>query len=194
MGTARRWRPLALLLIFTIVAPAQVRRSIGKTSASGVTLRKRSNVNPLIAGAGTAELAWAGLYSFRQASWSAPASLHVTPAHTGFWSRTELGLASDTHTLSVTGTHVLVEREHFDIAVAPQATFFVRDGSGTRLGALAVVRYDHRDHTVSAILNWTAATRASRGNPEHLANFGLGYGWKRGRWSPHVNLVREVAT
>lgn len=195
---AKKLRPVALLLLIAILAPAQVRRPrlrrIGKNSASGVSLRKRTSIDSLIAEGGTMEIDWASLYSFSNQSWSQPMSMRATPGISGFWGRTELGLSTDTHTATFTGTTMLVQSDHFDVAVAPQATFFLRDSAGARLGGLAIVRYDQGSHSLSATLNWTAATHPQDGNPHQLADFGLGYTWRRGRWSPHVNVVREVAT
>lgn len=54
--------------------------------------------------------------------------------------------------------------ERFSLAVAPQATFFVRDGKGARLGATLLGVYSFGRNTAIANLTWTSATSSSATN------------------------------
>ncbi len=54
--------------------------------------------------------------------------------------------------------------EQFSLAVAPQATFFVRDGKGARLGATLLGAYSFGRNTAVANFTWTSATSSSATN------------------------------
>ena len=54
--------------------------------------------------------------------------------------------------------------ERFSLAVAPQATFFVRDGKGARLGATLLAAYGFGRNTAVANFTWTSATSSSPTN------------------------------
>jgi hypothetical protein len=97
-------------------------------------------------------------------------------------------------------TSVLFDGEKLDIAIAPQATFFLRDESGARLGATAIARYDVGRNSIGATATWTAATSPSPNNPSGTWDFGGGAGRRLaaqgvlGRFTPHVNAVLEKST
>ena len=97
-------------------------------------------------------------------------------------------------------TSVLHDGEKLDFAIAPQATFFLRDEHGARLGATAIVRYDVGRNSLGATASWSAATSPSPNNPSGTWDFGGGFGRRLaaqgalGHLTPHVNIVAEKST
>jgi hypothetical protein len=182
--------------------------------ASAVTLRKRLHVNDLITQPGTVELDWGTLYSYATGSFTFPSALKFTPlGNSLFWGRTEYSvafnsLASTVDTgvrltqfsdrLTFAATSVVFDSPHFDIALAPQVTAFLRDDSGTRLGATAIGRYDAGGNSIGISLSWTAASSATDTNPAGVWDFGGGYSRRLGsvfsRFTPHLNAVLEKST
>lgn len=184
--------------------------------ASGISLRKRLHVNDLIAEPGTVELDWSGLYSFSTGAFTLPSALKYTPAGDSlFWGRTEYSVAFDSvasavnsgvrstqfsDRLTFAATSVVFDSKHFDIAIAPQVTAFLRNESGARLGATAIARYDGGGNTVGATVGWTAATSVTATNPAGVWDFGAGYGRRLAasgflsQLTPHVNAVLEKST
>ncbi len=184
--------------------------------ASGVSLRKRLHVNDLIAEPGTVELDWGSLYSYTTGAFTLPSALKFTPAgNTLFRGRTEYSVGFDSVAsavnagsrstqlsdhLTFAATSVLFDSPHFDIALAPQVSAFLRNESGARLGATAIARFDSGGNSVGATLGWTAATSATDTNPAGVWDFGAGYGRRLarlgvlGRFTPHVNAVLERST
>jgi hypothetical protein len=184
--------------------------------ASGVSLRKRLHVNDLITEPGTVELDWGGLYSYTNGVFTLPSALKYTPAGDSlFRGRTEYSVAFDSvasavntgarstqfsDRLTFAATSVVFDSEHFDIAIAPQVTVFLRNESGVRLGATAIARYDGGGNTIGATVGWTAATSTTTTNPAGVWDFGTGYGRRLAasgflsRLTPHVNAVLEKST
>jgi len=121
-------------------------------------------VNPLISDPGTLEVEWNNTLG--------PNSYYQPQTWKYSVGRTEYSLGFDaiahdsgtTHFsdhLTATATTVLYNGPHLDIAVAPQATFLLRNDSGVRLGATVLARYDFGKNSVSGSFGWTGATAAS---------------------------------
>jgi hypothetical protein len=192
------------------------RRAIQSSSNSKIALRKRLHVNTLITEPGTAELDWGGLYSFSTSNFAMPSGFRFTPAgHHIIWGRTEYSIAFDTVTsadigaarltqfsqaITLTAASVLHDGEKLDIAIAPQASFFLRDESGARLGAVAIARYDTGRNSIGATVAWSGATHSSESDPAGTFDLGLGFGrqlsgtnWLE-KFTPHLNAEWEKST
>ncbi|MEQ1948963.1 MAG: hypothetical protein ABL995_17360 [Bryobacteraceae bacterium] len=183
---------------------------------SKITLRKRLHVNTLITEPGTAEIDWANLYSFDSNNFAMPSAVKYTPAGSSIlWGRTEYSVAFDSiasadvggsrltqfsQALTLTGMAVLHDGDRFDLAVAPQATFFLRDESGSRLGAVTIARYDVGRNSLGGTLGWSGATRATDTNPAGQYDAGFGFGRQLSgfkfleRFTPHFNGDWEKPT
>ncbi len=183
---------------------------------SNVTLRKRLHVNDLITEPGTLEIDFANLYSYTTWNFTIPSALKYTPAgNSVLWGRTEYSIAFDsissavnlgTRTtqfsdrLTLNGTSVIFDSTHFDVAVAPQTTFLIRDDSGVRYGTTVIAREDIGLNSMGATIGWTGATHSSTSNPAGTWDIGAGFGrhlassrvWNR--FTPHVNAVWEKST
>lgn len=181
-----------------------------------MSLRKRLHVNDLITAPGTVELDWGSLYSYSTGTFTLPSALKFTPAGASlFWGRTEYSVAFDSvasavdagvrstqfsDRLTFAATSVLFDSEHFDVAAAPQVTAFLRNGSGARLGATVIARYDRAGNSVGGTAGWSAGTSATDTNPAGVWDFGAGYGRRLarsgvlGRFTPHVNSLLEKST
>lgn len=201
-------------LLAAVAMPAAQRRHLRGRHSYGMTLRKRLHVNDVIADPGTIELDWGGLYSTTTSTFTAPATFKWTPGGNSFWrGRTEYSAAFDSVSSAVSGdgratqfsdrmtlaaTSIFFDSEHFDIAVAPQVTAFLRNESGARLGATAIARYDGKSSSFGMTLGWSGATSSSVTNPAGVWDVGAGYGRKLGgrwkRWTPHVDALLERAT
>lgn len=183
---------------------------------ANVSLRKRLHVNDLITEPGTVEIDWANLYSYTTSNFTMPSAIKYTPAgNSVLWGRTEYSIAFDSISsavnlgsrttqfsdrVSITGTSVIFDSTHFDVAVAPQATFLLRDASGTRYGATVIAREDAGLNSMGATAGWSAATTSSSSNPAGTWDLGGGFGRhlaSKGvlaRFTPHTNAVWERAT
>lgn len=217
-------RPSRLLALLTSIplsglpclAGLFTRRSPPPSGNSKITLRKRLHVNTLITMPGTIEVDWSSLYSLSTTNFSMPSAIRYTPegSHV-IWGRTEYSAAFDTVTsaevggsrlthfsqaLTLTATSVLHDGEKLDIALAPQATFFLRDESGARLGAVAIARYDSGHNSTGATVSWSAATVSSPSNPANTFDVGFGYGRQLAgsrmleKFTPHFNAEWEKST
>ena len=183
---------------------------------STISLRKRLHVNTLITQPGTMELEWDNLYSYSGGNFSMPSLVKYTPAGTNIlWGRTEYSVAFDSidsvpqsgerltqfsDRVTFAANAVLHDGEKLDFAIQPQASFFLRDESGARFGATAIVRYDAGRNSMGATLSWSGATAPSPNNPAASWDFGGGFGRRLaagGAWghlTPHVNTVYERST
>jgi hypothetical protein len=183
---------------------------------SKITLRKRLHVNTLITMPGTVEVDWSSLYSFSTTNFSMPSAIRYTPEGSHVvWGRTEYSAAFDTVTsaevggsrltqfsqaLTLTATAVLHDGDKFDVAFAPQATIFLRNESGARLGAVAIARYDSGRNSTGATVSWSAATANSPSNPVGTFDVGFGYGRQLAgsrlleKFTPHFNAEWERST
>ncbi len=181
-----------------------------------ITLRKRLHVNTLITMPGTVEVDWGNLYSLSTGNYAMPTGIRYTPAGSNIiWGRTEYSVGFDTVTsadvggsrltrfsqaLTLTATSVLHDGEKLDIAIAPQATVFLRDEAGTRLGAVAIARYDSGRNSTGVTFSWSGATHASPTNPAGTFDVGFGFGrqlsgsplWEK--LTPHMNVEWERST
>ncbi|MCC6391147.1 MAG: hypothetical protein IT167_11135 [Bryobacterales bacterium] len=183
---------------------------------STITLRKRLHVNTLITEPGTVELDWSGLYSFSQGNYTMPAAFKYSPQGPHVpWGRTEYSVAFDSlttadygggrvtqfsQTVTLAATAVVHDGEKLDIAIAPQAVFFLRDESGARLGAIAIARYDTGRNSMGATVSWSGATHSSATNPAATVDVGFGFGRQLqgsrllAKLTPHGNVVWERST
>jgi hypothetical protein len=208
--------PLALLLASLFnAAPCFAeffKRAQGGNSK--ITLRKRLHVNTLITEPGTVEVDWNNLYSLSTGNYAMPSAIRYTPQGASIpWGRTEYSVGFDTITsadiggsrlrrfsqgLTFTAMSVLHDGEKLDIAIAPQATVFLRDESGARLGAVAIARYDSGRNSAGVTVSWSAATHSSPTNPAGTFDVGFGYGRQlSGSWeklTPHMNVEWERST
>lgn len=199
-------------------APAAVfRRSASNSrSNSKITLRKRLHVNDLITDPGSVEIDWANLYSLRTSNFAMPAAIRYTPSGQHIlWGRTEYSLAFDSlassdtgdgrltqfsQAVTLAGTAVVYDGTRLDIAIAPQATFFLRDERGARLGAVAIMRYDGGRNSAGVTASWSGATHNSSANPAGTLDVGLGYGRQLSgsrlldKITPHFNAEWERST
>lgn len=208
-----------MFALFWLAAPcpsASLFSRAGGSNNSKITLRKRLHVNTLITAPGTMEADWSNLYSFATTDFSMPSAIKYTPegSHV-LWGRTEYSAAFDTVTsaevggarltqfsqlLTVTATAVVHDGEKLDIAIAPQAAFFLRDEGGARLGAIAIARYDSGRNSVGGTFGWSGATNSSNSNPAGTFAAGFGYGRQLAgsslleKITPHFNLEWERST
>ncbi len=183
-------------------------------NTSKIALRKRLHVNTLITEPGTMELDWGGLYSISTGNFAMPSAIRYTPegGHI-LWGRTEYGLSFDgvtsvdaggarltrfSQAVTVTAAAVLLDGDKFDVAVVPQATFFLRDESGARLGAVAIARYDSGHNSTGMTIGWSGATHSSDSNPAGTVDVGFGFGHQLSghfeKLTPHVNAEWEKST
>ena len=188
-------------------------RSRSHRGATSQSLRKRLHVNSLITEPGTFEVEFANTLSVTSRSDFMPAALKWTPGTgTGIWGRTELNVGFDAVSsvlqpdgranqfsdhVSFLATSVLYGGAKLNLAIAPEAFFYLRDDRGARLGAVALARYDSGPHSAGMTLSWTGATRSSSSNPAGTFDLGGGYGRKLANagilsyLTPHLNLVYE---
>jgi len=215
-----RWNSSVLLscLLCGVAAPAHaaILTHPRAPRISNISLRKRLNVNTLITEPGTVEAEWDSLYSFTSGNFSTPSTIKYTPMGKSIlWGRTEFSAAFNavdsvplngqritqfSDRVTVAANSVLYDGEKLDIAIQPQATFFLRGESGARVGATAIARYDVGRNSVGATLSWSGATVSSPTNPAGSWDFGTGFGRRlaaAGPWghlTPHVNAVYERST
>ena len=181
-----------------------------------ITLRKRLHVNTLITEPGTVEVDWSSLYSLTTTNFAMPSAVRYTPEGSHIiWGRTEYSVAFDTITSAVVGgsrltqfsqavtftaTSVVHDGEKLDIAFAPQATVYLRDESGGRMGAVAIARYDSGRNSAGGTASWSAATHSSPSNPAGTFDLGFGYGRQLAgsplleKLTPHINAEWEKST
>ena len=212
-------RLATLLALAAMLCPSPLEAQLFRRARSGqgrnstISLRKRLHVNTLITEPGTVELDWANLFSLTSGDFSMPSAVKFTPEGTTIpWGRTEYSVAFDSisaadgtggklvrfsQAVSMTATSVLFDGEKWDIAVAPQASFFLRDESGARLGATAIVRYDSGRNSTGFTLGWSGATHSSVTNPAGTMDAGFGYGRNLSgspfleKFTPHFNAIWE---
>jgi len=185
-------------------------------NGSTITLRKRLHVNTLITQPGTAEIEWGAIYSWGSDHFTLPAVFKYTPAGPNvILGRTEYSVAFDSvsvanlggnrttqfsQSMTLSATSVLHDGEKLDIAIAPQALYFLRDEQGARYGAVAIARYDSGRNSLGATVGWSAATRASDTNPAGTWDVGCGFGRRLapsgmlGKFTPHINGLWERST
>jgi hypothetical protein len=214
-------KTMMVAAIFLIIAglpmkAAAQRRSRSSTGRTSATMRKRLHVNDLITEPGTVEIDWGNLYSLTTANFTMPSALKYTPSGTSvIWGRTEYSVAFDSVSsavdtglrttrfsdrVSLNATSVVLDTMHFDVAIAPQATFFLRGASGARYGATVIAREDTGLNSMGATAGWSVATASSSTNPAGTWDFGGGFGRHLaahgvlGQFTPHVNTIWERST
>jgi hypothetical protein len=207
---------IAAFLYLAFPVKAAFFRRAPDRPGSSISLRKRLHVNTLITEPGTMELEWGNDYSITSGGYTMPSTLKYTPEGRHIlWGRTEFSASFDTISASVeqdariahfsdrlgfTATSVLFDGEKLDIAVAPQASVFLRGESGIRVGATAIARYDSGRNSTGVTVSWSGATVASPSNPAGTLDAGLGYGRRLkasgflGHFTPHGNVVYEKST
>jgi len=212
------WLMVWACILFPLACPANAAAlpRLRRQRTSNITLRKRLHVNTLITEPGTLEAEWDNLYSFTSGNYSMPSIIKYTPMGKSIlWGRTEFSAAFDSvDSIPQTGQRVtqfsdrvtfaansvLFDGEKLDIAILPQATFFLRGESGARLGATAIARYDAGRNSMGATLSWSGATAPSPTNPSGSWDFGTGFGRRLaaagafGHLTPHTNVVYERST
>jgi hypothetical protein len=208
----------ACLTILSLPVNADARLHLPHLSRHGssVTLRKRLHINDLITERGTVEIDWGSLYSYTTSEFTMPSALKGTPdGNSILWGRTEYSIGFDSISSAVdfgtrttqfgdrvtlSATSVIFDSAHFDVAVAPQASVFLRDSSGIRYGATGIVREDIGLNSLGATIGWTGATVSSSSNPAGTWDFGAGYGRRLAsngllsRFTPHLNTAWERST
>jgi hypothetical protein len=123
------------------------------------------------------EVEWANDYSFSSDNYTMPSTIKYTPQGRHIlWGRTEFSAGFDTVSTAVendariahfsdrfnfAATCVLLDGEKLDIAIAPQASMFLRGDSGMRIGATAIARYDSGRNSTGITVGWSGATVAS---------------------------------
>jgi hypothetical protein len=204
---------VAMLLVFS-TTPLHARSM--RLRSSKITLQKRLHVNTLITAPGTAELDWGNLYSFTSGNYTMPSGFRYTPEGSNLlWGRTEYSVSFDSlastpggsnrlnqfgQALTVAAVTVLHDGPKFDFAVAPQATFFLRDEQGSRLGGVAIGRYDTGRNSIGATASWSGATHSSANNPAGTFDLSLGFGRQLSgshfleHLTPHTNVEFEKST
>lgn len=210
---------IAVLVWLWLAVPAAEAAPFHRSSQpsngnSKISLRKRLHVNTLITEPGTLEVDWSSLYSLYTTNFAMPSAIRYTPSGSHIiWGRTEYSVAFDSissadtggsrltrfsQALSLTAASVLHDGEKFDFAIAPQATFFLRDESGARLGVVAIARYDSGRNSSGITGSWSAATHTSPSNPSGTLDVGFGYGRQLSgrleKFTPHVNTEWEKST
>jgi hypothetical protein len=140
------FRALAALAILHLSSPAASAALFPLAGrSSNITLQKRLHINTLITQPGTLEIDWANVYSFSATNYNMPSALKYTPQGRYIvWGRTEYSLAFDSlavdqigggrvaqfsQSVTLQANSVLRDGEKLDIAIAPQATLFLRDES-----------------------------------------------------------------
>ena len=209
---------LAFIVLCASSASAALFRHPARNSAGNakISLRKRLHVNTLITAPGTAELDWSNLYSLSTSNFAMPSAIKYTPAGSHIlWGRTEYSAAFDSissaeagggrltqfsQAVTQTSTAVLHDGPKLDIAVAPQATFFLRDESGARLGAILIARYDSGRNSTGVTAGWSVATHNSLTSPAGTFDAGFGFGRQLSgsrlieKFTPHFNAEWERST
>jgi hypothetical protein len=212
---------VGLFLLLSCVARTSSAALFGRTGGSGngnskIALRKRLHVNTLITEPGTMEVDWSSLYSFSTSNFTTPSGIRYTPEGSNvLWGRTEYSVAFDSvssanvggtrltqfsQAVTLTATSVIHDGEKFDFAIAPQATVFLRDESGSRLGAVAIARYDTGRNSIGGTVSWSTATHVSPSNPAGTVDVGFGFGRQLSgsplleKFTPHMNAEWERST
>jgi hypothetical protein len=205
---------LLIISLFLFAGPSSFGQA--RNGNSKITLRKRLHVNTLITQPGTVEVDYSNLYSFSTSNFAMPSAVRYTPEGSHIiLGRTEYSAAFDSITsadvggerltqfsqaLTFTATSVLHDGEKLDIALAPQATVFLRDETGGRLGAVAIARYDSGRNSTGVSVSWSAATHSSPTNPAGTFDLGFGYGRQLSgsrtveKFTPHFNAEWEKST
>jgi hypothetical protein len=216
LSVSRLVAAATLLCLSSHVVQAEIVGRSQNPRSSSITLRERLHVNTLITAPGTMEVEWGHDYSSTSGAYTMPSTVKYTPEGRHIlWGRTEFAAAFDTISsvvendariahfsdrLTFTATCVLIDGEKLDIAIAPQASVFLRGESGMRAGATAIARYDSGRNSMGVTVGWSGATSASATNPAGTFDAGIGFGRRLkasgllGHFTPHSNVVYEKST
>ena len=206
---------LAVLAVCALCAPPAEGLSIKRVSRQSASARRRLSVNSLLTDRGTLEIEWGNLFA-ASGNYSMPSLIKYTPAGEGwFLGKTEYSIGFDSISSQVSDgvrdtqfsdrismfAHTkLIDGDHFDIAVAPQASFLLRGDNGARLGGAVLGRFDYGQNSGGWNVSWTGATVSSATNPAGTADIGFGYGRKLGasgrwnQWTAHAETLIEKST
>jgi hypothetical protein len=210
MWRQRTMGVLCLLPLAALSAEARSPKRTGiHTRSSSIANRRRLNVNSLITEPGTAETEWYGVI-WMDGDFSVPTTWKVTPgSEGGFWARTELSASFDAAAGHGIGTDYVVQStDHLtfnsttvvggigamQFAVAPTATFWLRDESGARLGAIVYGKAEGDRHQGGFSLAWTGATSPSPTNPAGTFDASAAYGYRLGKFTLHASATWERST
>ena len=204
---------LGAVLLLELTAPlteaALLRRS-PRTRSSRIALRRRLHISSLITDVGTVETEWSTAWTDPE-SFTMPTTVKWTPEGSMLiWGRTEYSASFDiatslvsdgnrvTHTsdhVGITGTTLVADGEHWNLAVAPSVTFGSRDQPSLRAGLTAITRYDHGRNSAGATLTWTGAPNPNDSSPAGTWDLGSGYGHTFGdKTTVHADMQLERAT
>ena len=210
-------RLLAAIAVLQVFSPSSVfgRALLRSRSGGSITLSRRLHVNTLITEPGTIEAEWGGAFS-TTGNYTLPATVKYTPEGSGIlWGRTEFNAAFDSlqsavlengrlnqfsDRVSFGATSVIYDGAKLDIAIAPQASFLIRDQSGLRLGATAISRYDWGRNSAGLSVGWSGATASSENNPAGTVDINAGFGRRLrtsgflGHLTAHTNFLAEKST
>lgn len=209
-------RVLAVVALLQTFSPSVFGRVLLRSGSGGnITLSRRLHVNTLITEPDTIEAEWGGAFS-TTGNYTLPAAVKYTPEGSSIlWGRTEFNAAFDSLSSAVLdnsrlnqfsdrfsfgATTVVYDGVKLDIAIAPQASFFLRDQSGLRLGATAISRYDWGRNSAGLSVGWSAATASSESNPAGTLDINAGFGRRLqtsgflGHCTAHSNFLAEKST
>lgn len=215
----RRRALLSLLLALeaaSLLSAASRFHARSARRSSAITLRRRLNVQPLITDPGTVEFDWGNLLSTSTWDDSLPTAFRLTPeGRHPLWGRSEFSVNFDAlesfhptgprvnhfgDRITAAATTVVLDREHFDMAAGPQATFLMRADRGLRAGAFLIGRADWGRNSAGFTANWTAATAPTETNPAATLDAGFGGGRRlatsgfAGHLTAHGNYLWERST
>jgi hypothetical protein len=203
-----------LLALAFLPLPATARTKTHRNST--IASRRRLNVSSMITDPGTFEVEWNHWFA-TDGEYTMPSTLKYTPdGDSILWGSTEYSVSFDgidstnaggTRTtqfsdhIDLNVTSVLASTKTFSLAVAPQATVWLRGDSGVRVGATLLARSDFSsDDNVGFAASWTGATQPSPTNPAGTLDIGGSYGHRLShegilnRVTAHVNIIWERST
>ena len=212
----RAW--IVLFSGLVAVTPPAGAASVRSISGENASARRRLSVNSLLTDRGTLEIEWGNTFA-ASGNYSMPSLVKFTPAGEGWLEgKTEYSVGFDSVSSQVSGSErdtqfgdrislfahtKIIDGDHFDIAIAPQASFLLRGDTGARLGGAVFGRFDGKDSINSGGWNvsWTGATASSPTNPAGTLDVGFGYGRKLGpsgsrlnQWTIHAESQIEKST
>ncbi|MEO7650379.1 MAG: hypothetical protein ABIZ80_07910, partial [Bryobacteraceae bacterium] len=161
------------------------------------------------------EVEWGGSVS-TTGNYSLPAVVKYTPEGDSIlWGRTEFSAWFDSlesavldnsrlnqfsDHVSFGANSVVYEGAKLDVAIGTQASYFLRDQPGLRIGATAIGRYDWGRNSAGLSVGWSGATASSDGNPAGTMDLNAGFGRKLrasgflSRCTAHSNVLAEKYT
>ena len=191
-GQARLKRGIPSLVWISLlpgVAPqSSTAQQAGPKTYAATPQRPTFTSDTSVTAPGSVELELGGTFS--RGSWALPAFLKFTPDVAGLFSQTELGVGFDlVSSVSIAGNRetrlgdslsfsvrrAVYEGGSFSVALAPLASFFLREKEGVRLGATGIAVYSWGLNSLVGNLTWTGATRPSTENPSGQVDVSFDY-------------------